>query len=709
MNVRDLVVSVVFRDNQARSQLRRLDRQISQMTGGFRNFGRQIDNTGRDMSNFTRDANGRWRDMRGRFVSATTVMRSQMNGMNSSMQGFAHNTRTSSNTLNLFRQSASQNSSTLGGLTSSLLGAVSAYKLFDSTVGQAAKFEQSKVLIEAMFNDKQASTAYMKMMEKVAADSPVLNSGDMFSSSKALLTLTKDVGQLEYAWKIAEKLNVMSPEQGVEGAIFAMKELATGDTLSLTERFGLGKKDLAAIKTLSFDKQLDGLSKILQKMNMTDDVVTKMGSTTLSQWNKFGELMDSMFRRIGNTANSELGGALTRVNQILEGGGLDKIAVIGDKVLGKSISAIIDFGIKAKQYIQPVSQFFKENAQSIKAVAAAIGGLFAVSNVINIFKTLFNVLRSSPIGLLVTGITLLIQKTIGFQQAFSYIKQGITMAKNAFTSLNNIITTFVNTVVIPFIPKAQEYIMNAFTAIQPAIRVAVGIFSAVKGAIETLITKVAIPLFPVFKEIIGTAFRFISPIIRIASSLFQIVGGVIMFLVNNVIKPLIPAIAPIFKGMWNFVKPILDYMVAVFNAIADSLEWAIEKFKSFANAVKNFKMPKIGLPKWMGGNGLIQTNGSHATGLSRVPNDGYIGELHKDESVLTAKQSNALREAGILKNSNGKPIVEMPSQGSGAVERQAVRNTPIQIIVNGVSDAAETAKLVRKEVESLFARLNETT
>ncbi|UQI38783.1 phage tail tape measure protein [Vreelandella venusta] len=36
-------------------------------------------------------------------------------------------------------------------------------------------------------------------------------------------------------------------------------------------------------------------------------------------------------------------------------------------------------------------------------------------------------------------------------------------------------------------------------------------------------------------------------------------------------------------------------------------------------------------------------NGSHADGLARVPFDGYIAELHKDETVLTADQSDALR------------------------------------------------------------------
>ncbi len=62
-------------------------------------------------------------------------------------------------------------------------------------------------------------------------------------------------------------------------------------------------------------------------------------------------------------------------------------------------------------------------------------------------------------------------------------------------------------------------------------------------------------------------------------------------------------------------------------------------------------------------------NGSHATGLERVPYDGYVAELHKDETVLTAQQSSALRSAGMLtQNSDGTPELNM---GGGGATQQA--------------------------------------
>ncbi|KOP83943.1 hypothetical protein AMS60_05635 [Bacillus sp. FJAT-21945] len=622
-----------------------------------------------------------------------------------------------------------------------------------------------------MFDDKKASDAYMKMIDKVAGDSPVLNSTDMFSSSKALISLTKSVDQLEKAWLVAEKLNVMDPTQGVDGAVFAMKELATGDVLSLTERFGLSKKELHKIKTLPFEKQLTELERILKQMNITDKVVERMGGTTLSQWNKMQEMSDMTFRRMGESANSHIGAALTRINTILESGGLDKIATVGDKVLGKSIQAIIDFGSSAQKYIKPAIAFFKENAQSIKTVGMALSSLFVIKKITGLVKGLFLLLRANPIGLAITGITILADKLIGLDKIFSFVKNGfksLTMmfqgqtsqpldlmakmginsdtAVKIYQTIQKIKTGFgvlkqafgavgmmlqgqtsqplnilaklgispeVSVHIYKFINGVKnvftslpELISKAYNFIQPAVQTIIGLFKTIGGVISTVINTVVVPLIPVFKDIISTAFNIISPIIRVAVSLFKIIGSTVMFLVNSIIKPLIPLIAPIFKGMWDFVKPILNYIIKVFNAIADAIEWAIDKFKVFASSLKKFKMPKIGFPKWMGGNGFIQTDGSHATGLYSVPKDNYVAILHSREAVLTAKQSDALRQAGILKNSGGKPVLDLGSPLSSGMNSQGgVSVGDIKIYVTETANSKQTGIDVRAELEDFFGSL----
>lgn len=44
----------------------------------------------------------------------------------------------------------------------------------------------------------------------------------------------------------------------------------------------------------------------------------------------------------------------------------------------------------------------------------------------------------------------------------------------------------------------------------------------------------------------------------------------------------------------------------------------------------------------------LGVNGSHASGLDRVPHDGYIARLHKDEAVLNASQADVWRGGGMM-------------------------------------------------------------
>jgi phage-related minor tail protein len=98
------------------------------------------------------------------------------------------------------------------------------------------------------------------------------------------------------------------------------------------------------------------------------------------------------------------------------------------------------------------------------------------------------------------------------------------------------------------------------------------------------------------------------------------------------------------ESISNAIQPVLGWF--------DSLK---DKWDSFKKSISNFKMPSIKIP-FFGGK-----DGSHATGLARVPFDGYMAELHKDEAVLTASQSDALRRTGILDNAGSKPKLALES------------------------------------------------
>lgn len=121
-------------------------------------------------------------------------------------------------------------------------------------------------------------------------------------------------------------------------------------------------------------------------------------------------------------------------------------------------------------------------------------------------------------------------------------------------------------------------------------------------------------------------------------------------------------------SLWETTKEkfagIKDSIMSAMQPVLDFFGKLKDKWDGFKNSISNFKMPKIGLPKWMGGEGLIQ--GSHATGLRKVPYDGYVAELHKDEAVLPKSEAERYRKGITTNNNNTTSTVTTQNESSSA-------------------------------------------
>ena len=84
----------------------------------------------------------------------------------------------------------------------------------------------------------------------------------------------------------------------------------------------------------------------------------------------------------------------------------------------------------------------------------------------------------------------------------------------------------------------------------------------------------------------------------------------------------------------------------------------INKLSTLASGAGNAVMSFINKALGRGEDTVKQVvDGSHKTGLDRVPFDGYIAELHKDETVLTKDQANDWHSQQDA-NSNGKSATD---------------------------------------------------
>lgn len=99
------------------------------------------------------------------------------------------------------------------------------------------------------------------------------------------------------------------------------------------------------------------------------------------------------------------------------------------------------------------------------------------------------------------------------------------------------------------------------------------------------------------------------------------------------------------SGVWESLKTntakafdfVLSYVESIWDKIKNFFSGLGAKIKSLPGISLFFEESDSEDSKSEGEN--LKVDGRHKNGLSRVPFDGYIAELHKDERVLTAEEN----------------------------------------------------------------------
>lgn len=96
-----------------------------------------------------------------------------------------------------------------------------------------------------------------------------------------------------------------------------------------------------------------------------------------------------------------------------------------------------------------------------------------------------------------------------------------------------------------------------------------------------------------------------------------------------------------------------------------------------------------------------------ATGLERVPFDNFPANLHRDEAVLTAQQSETLRKLGVLRSNGKRPVLDTSAFDGKKASASTTKNTGTaaptkqHITINGgitINGAQKTTKQMAREL-----------
>ena len=534
-------------------------------------------------TNNYRDSMGRLRDANGRFASSNRASISSMNGFKSATHGAI---------------------ATVGTLTAGVLSAAGAYKTLQATVGEAMKMEQSQVTIDAMFDNKKLSKQYQDMLNSFAIKSPVLDSSEMFANSKSFISQTKDVKQLEKIWNLTERLLAVDPKQGVEGSVMAMKELLSGDSQSMVERFEMPRKALNDIKNLPLDQQLSALDKLYNKMGMTNKLVTAMGSTSLGYITQIKEALSMKFRAVGFEALKSLKPIIVDIKNAVSDGVLDGFF----NSMGRAFAFLGSEASKFANYIKTNWPTIKANFQSTQSLLQPVG---------DALKWVYD--KAKEAGDYIIQNWPAVQTTVlSLAAGFATLKAGLAIA-GAISTLTKAWALYRAGATAAALAQLG---LNAAMLMSPTTWVIAGIAALI---------GIGVVLYRNFDTIKAKAIALWNKMGSLKIAVLAMLGP---------FGAIVAAGIEVYKN-WDTVK---EKASAAFGKIGGFIDTVKEKFNGFVSAVKSFKMPSFKMPsigdaKAGMGPSKSKSKKKHYHGLSRVPYNGYNAILHKNERVLTAKEN----------------------------------------------------------------------
>lgn len=732
-------------------QVQSLDRVINQLNNRANQFGSNMNRNNSTINNANRT-----------IVHNTTVINNNTNTVNNNTNTINRNI----NTRNTMINTLGRESGALQGLGASLVSVAGLYaaaqgasKAFQATIGAAAQYEQSEVAVKAIFNDDKASKAYLAMVDKMAIDSPLLNSGEMLKSSKTLTAMTKNVGDLGKAWSIIERLMVLDPTQGTDGAAFALKEMWQGDALSMVERFGLSKKDLNWIKKLDIPEQIAEIDKLLNGMGITQKTVNAMGSTTLGYWAQIQERSDKFLRTIGASSNTKLGKVLGDIVTTLDTVDTDSMAKRFGDALGDVVEKVINVGKWMWKWREPIAWavgalaavgsafvgfgIIAALANPISLIAAGIAGAAVgmkalydnsetfrgiIDGIIGKAKELWDVFKADGVGGIVDmlfGAGTFEAVAAKFNEIKTFIttkiaemQPGFERLKGVFSSVWSTISSVFSTVWNGVLKPGLE---NFWAALQ------------ILGSVVTIVfNNVIAPGLQFAATLFSTLWSVAGPVLSLLGAALSAAFAVLKFVWDTILTPLVAFITGGVKSAFDMFTEAVNIVGGAFDWVGGIIDTVADKISGFVDAIKNVKLPDwvtngvSATVKWVGGaidKFDAAVSGSHYNGLGRVPYNGYIAELHKGERVLTSFEAdqydNTMRgvagvsyeqsSAGIRSKQNGAtanyyaPQAEQSASTQGTGARSiSIAKVAEQIIVREDADIDRildgiVAKLIEAE------------
>lgn len=372
--------------------------------------------------------------------------------------------------------------STVKSVAAAYVSLTAAKNLFEKTVLKAAKQQTILDTLAARTGSRAHGQAiYDTVTQQALKYGQDVNAA--LAGAQSFMSATMNPKTISQLNLLAMRLAKLNPSEGLEGAVFSLKELLSGDYTSIAERFNISRSMLkdseARAAGLRGDVEgfIKGMDKLLNQQNLTQESFEKMLDSPAAKWNKTIETLKFRMASAGKKALDAFAPLLDLAARLVNSSGFEtfiKILSDGLAAVAKLLSSVIDG-------VTWLSQLIRNNWPIIAGILAGIVTYFTIMAVqqIPLLIARINVLIASlwgmiapimaqagawlavnwPIALVVLAVGLLVaalvhfgvtaQEVIGFVVGLFYSLYAV--AYNQFALIWNIIASFAEFLINVFI------------------------------------------------------------------------------------------------------------------------------------------------------------------------------------------------------------------------------------------------------------------
>lgn len=521
-------------------------------------------------------------------------------------------------------------SAVIGG---AVLGGGAAYgvgKAATTSLGGAAELEMQSFQLEALVQDADKAKKLFDDMNKKGMIS-TFSESDFLEGAKTFLPITKDLKQIDKLTGLQERLGASNMKEGMGGAAFSIREALSGDMVSLNERFNLPRDMTNMLKEApTIEAKITALDKVLNKMGFTQEYLTKVNGAAAAQWDNLKSNATMALKRSGYGALEKLKPVLKDINEYFSSGQADKYFKAWGDGLAWAAQEAIDFGKEAKAGIGSAIDYVKQNYLS-NPEFQKLNFKGKVDFVLQNFKTGFDTW---------------------------YAGGGNQQIKDATSGL------------VGFVSDALSASTDKLAAIGVELGKSVGSgmytgfkqFAKDNPEMTALLTFIATP----------------GPLpVKVAAALGTGVSAEVLHGVDVVEKNRSVMDAASGSNQSKLEDTSQPFLSGPTSLVPDDRS-LIDKSK---DEVLNFLYSK----------GWLRPDGSNRGGLSNVPFDGYISELHKGERVLTAEENRNYSSSMFQRYTPDYSPTSTPNGADSTSGQSQLSLPPINVILQGGSGTKQDA------------------